>query len=961
MRAALRLFFVLAIFGSVAWSAEWVPGQTYFQGDTVELDWSAWTLVAPSNAGWEQLPPSSASLSAVWQPVLIDTCTRAWKSGEAYVQNQVVLDSGRLWRLTLPSNAGWESWHPQSAFLWAVWEDVGAWESSGRCLSPSDHDSNGVPDVVGAIMETNGDASLFGHPDRWFVDTANRTVVYDFSSVPGYEKSDSVQFVLPPSPEPHPVPYQEPVPFFFVVTTSQRNLPKVPDGYHFIGPEIRISFPSGTESQTGLVPIPLPDRVRNASLSDVLAFVHEGDTAWHSVPVLYFGDRKAIVRVYGTTAIRFAVKEKDVVWSPGYEQTNFMVWALYSWNTALLEDTTFDLRQEMSNSPTFFSEGEIKPMLRIESPIGTPGWYDKMAVYQTSVIRPALELAARTGINTIDLHFYNDSLRHNVNGCFSDNAGHCKSYANYLAFRQWSEEIERHNLESPGRMLRIRARMHPWPFNIAEFYESFDGNAYSMGSSARCDVPSQADLSAFRGWRSHLAQSLGRYNADNDAYLNLRDPLVVRMMNAYFCISLEELQETVGDEIEIDAITLALDNGGETGLSSLAMDPTADVITRPITDDTLRTPILGFQAETDTGDVFPAEWWIDYIGHIDEILSFIGSRRETLREVYVAFATAVRSAVPLFPAKRQLASAIFYQDWFGDALYRGALNGYDLVRGTGISLYHHGMFAVPSSMQRATQAFPIGIRNAVNILAGHDSVIDFDTEMSWAHWDKAIIIGGRDTSLHNNMWWKRIFLTAENARNFRNQADAAIRADAAGYVLCNWSIQDVLNRSNGKADAFDSTRDEWRRILGDTDDEHIYGEGGIVSVGPDAIRRRIAVYISDPVALLTQLSGTWMDMLYGTGNWYDAPGGLFGKLLRFCGEHCEIAVVNDAMILDTEGEILNFYDEIWIAYPNGNLHPEVRDTCIARTERSTAFEYLRFHYRSTPPPPFPIELYPPLF
>ena len=967
MRAAHRIFFVLAVFCSVAWSTEWVPGHTYFQGDTVELDWSTWMLVAPTNAGWEQLPPYSASLSAVWQPVLIDTCTRAWKSGEAYVQNQVVLDSGRLWRLTLPSNAGWESWRPQSAFLWAVWEDAGAWESSGRCLSPSDHDSNGVPDIVGAIMETNGDASLFGRPNRWFVDDSNRTVVYDFSSVPGYEGSDSVQFVLPPPAEPPPAPYQEPVPFFFVVTTSQRNLPKVPDGYHFIGPEIRISFPNGTEPRTSLVPIPLPDRVRNASLSDVLAFVHEGDTAWHSVPVLYVGDRKAIVRVYGTTAIRFAVKEKDVVWAPGYEQTNFIYWAQN------LVDTGMTLQEHLSNSPTFFSQDGLRPNLEIQGEVLSADWRNKIGYFRDSVIRSAIELAARTGFNTIDLAFYNDSAFHNVADCSWGDLIACRSYAKHLAFTQWIEEIRRHNLESSGSTLRIRVRIQAMFQHFVEFYQSFNRVAYLSFPSSHCVVLPDSDKNSLLheiNSNTHIALSLGEYDRNKQGgYFNLKDPLVKRMMNAFFCVSLEELQKETGPEIEIDAVTLALDNDGETGLSYLKISP-GKVITRPGTNESLTVPIFVFQSETDSEEVFPAEWWINYIDHIDDILSFLEDRKEVLHGAYVDFATAVRNAAPLFSAKRQLTPAVFYQDWVGDALIRGTLFGYDLVRGTGIKLYHHTMYAVPFSMQRATQSFPIGIRNAVNLLSAADSAMNFDTEMSWAHWDRRIITNRntRDSALGDaakfDLWWEREFLTIENAENFREQAEAAMQADATGYVLCNWSIQDVLDGQNNKTDSpylANLSKFIWSRILGNGNDAHIHGNDGIIAIGPKSIRRRIAIYISDPVAMLTQLSGDWMGMLYGTGNWYDSPGGLFGKLMRFCDEHCELAVVNDAMILDTEGAILDLYDEIWTAYPDTNSRPGIRDSCIARTERGEAFGYLRSHFAPKSAPSFPVELYPPTF
>ena len=953
-------FAVLASLATIAQSTEWVPGQTYFQGDTVELDWSTWMLVAPTNAGWEQLPPYSASLSAVWQPGSIDTCARAWKSGGAYVQNQVVLDSGRLWRLELPSNAGWENWRPQSAFLWAVWSDAGPWEDYGGCLSPSDRDSDGVPDIVGAILETNGDISLFGHPDRWFVDDSNRTVVYDFSSVPGYEGSDSVQLVLPPPIDPPTPSFLKPVPVFSIATASQRNLPRVPEGYHFIGPEIRISLLNGTDSQARLVPIPLPGRVRNASLSDVLAFVHEGDTVWHSVPVLYFGGKKAIVRVYGTTAIRFAVKEKDVVWSPGYEQTNVMAWAL---NPGM---SPSELKEALPNSPTFISAGHFRANLEIHGEILSQDWMNKVGYYRDAVIRPAIEHAARIGVNTIDLTFYNDSAHHNASNCSLGNSRNCRTYVNYLAFSQWVKEIERHNLESSGSMLRIRARIHPMFVRIIEFYEFFNRYAYLSDSSTHCDVPAQIDLDSLMSWHSHIARSLGEYNINADAYLNLQDPLIVRMMRAFFCISLEELQDVTGPEVEIDDVSLSLDNGGETGLSYLEID-SAKLIARPNTNDTLKYAILTFPSKTDTGDAFPVQWWLDYINHIDDILSFLRHRGEILREVYTDFATAVRNTIPLFSAKEHLIPAIFYQDWVGDALIRGTLFGYNLVRQTGIRLYHHTMYPVPFEMQRATQAFTIGIRNAVNLCVKYDSAMNFDTEMSWAHWDRRIITNAaaRSASLGDvagiDIWWKREFLTAENAQNFRDQADAAIRADAAGYVLCNWSIQDVLDGSNNKADLFDSTKTKWRRILGDADDEHIYGEGGVISVGPDTIQRRIAVYISDPVALLTQLSGDWMGMLYGTGNWYDSPGGLFGKLMRFCDERCEIAVVNDAMILDTEGAILDLYDEIWTAYPDTNSRPGIRDSCIARTERGEAFGYLRAHFAPKPAPPFPAELYPPTF
>ena len=959
MRTVRRLFFVLAIFCSGAWSAEWVPGHTYFQGDTVELDWSTWMLVAPTNAGWEQLPPYSASLSAVWQPVSIDTCARAWKSGAAYVQNQVVLDSGRLWRLTLPSNAGWENWRPQSAFLWAVWSDAGPWEDYGGCLSPSDRDSDGVPDIVGAILETNGDISLFGHPDRWFVDDSNRTVVYDFSSVPGYEGSDSVQLVLPPPIDPPTPSFLKPVPVFSIATASQRNLPRVPEGYHFIGPEIRISLLNGTDSQARLVPIPLPGRVRNASLSDVLAFVHEGDTVWHSVPVLYFGGKKAIVRVYGTTAIRFAVKEKDVVWSPGYEQTNFSNWALYP------GDRTFGRRKEMSNSPTFFSEGEIKPMLRVESPIGTAGWYEKMDIYQDSVIRPAIAKATMLGVNTLDFTFYADSAVQGASDCLNDFSD-CYNLVRSIEFRQWVTEIRRHNETTPGRPLRLRIRLYASPETLSSFFFHFQIGFYCAGKSPCPISVNDRDQYMQDHWANRLrTESLGKADTSSLNYFNLRNEFVRRFLKIFYRVAIDEVQSITGDDIEIDAVTLVLDADGETGLSQLP--PVDSVVsgfsTRPVHQ------ILMFPSDTAVGGgVFQRSWWEHQMPHFDSIMAFFRDRKEVLHGIYADFAQTVAEIEPTFTGKAHLAPAIFYEDWPGDALYRGALNGYDLVRGTGIRLYHHGMYPVPFQMQRATQAFTIGIRNAVNLLTGRDSTMDFDTEMTWAHWDKRIITNGvaraaslGDTIADKGTWWERDFLTAENANNFRDQADAAIQADAAGYALCNWSIQDVLDGSNNKADSSDSTKTKWRRILGDADDEHIYGEGGVISVGPDTIRRRIAVYISDPVALLTQLSGTWMDMLYGTGNWYDSPGGLFGKLLRFCDEHCELSVVNDAMILDTEGAILDLYDEIWIAYPDTNSRPGIRDSCIARTERGAAFGYLRTHFAPLPAPQFPIELHPATF
>ena len=912
-------------------------------------------LVAPTNAGWEQLPPYSASLSAVWQPVSIDTCARAWKSGGAYVQNQVVLDSGRLWRLELPSNAGWENWRPQSAFLWAVWSDAGPWEDYGGCLSPSDRDSDGVPDIVGAILETNGDISLFGHPDRWFVDDSNRTVVYDFSSVPGYEGSDSVQLVLPPPIDPPTPSFLKPVPVFSIATASQRNLPRVPEGYHFIGPEIRISLLNGTDSQARLVPIPLPGRVRNASLSDVLAFVHEGDTVWHSVPVLYFGGKKAIVRVYGTTAIRFAVKEKDVVWSPGYEQTNFSNWASYP------GDTTFELRKKMSNSPTFFSGDAIKQMLKINSPIGSPDWHGKMTVYQDSIIRPAIEKAALLGFNVIDLSFFADSAAQDISD-FRNDGSDAGNLIRSIEFRQWVSEIRRHNEAAPGRSLRIRVRINSTPMALGSFFLHFRTAHYCAGKIP-CPA-SQTDIDEYMHnhyWNGDLrAESFGGDDSAALEYLDLRNEFIRRLLKSYWRIAIDEVQNITGDDVEIDAVTLVLDKDGETGLSQWENKSTA-------VSDFGTTPwcqILMFPSDTAIGGgIFQSSWWEHQMLHFDSIMAFFKDRAEVLHGVYADFAQTMSGITPSFSASGALASAIFYEDWPGDALYRGALNGYDLVRGTGIRLYHHGMYPVPFQMQRATQAFTIGIRHAVNLLAGRDSAMDFDTEMSWAHWDKRIIIGGRDSSLldRDGTWWEREFLTAENAQNFRDQADAAIRADAAGYVLCNWSIQDVLDGSSNKADDEEPTRTAWERILGNEGDEQVYGDNGIVSTGPNTIHRRVALYISDPVALLTQLSDTWTKMLYGTEGWYAAPGGLFGKLLRFCDEHCELSVVNDAMILDTEGAILDLYDEIWIAYPDTNSRPGIRDSCIARTERGAAFGYLRTHFAPLPAPQFPIELHPATF
>lgn len=953
-------FAVLASLATIAQSAEWVPGQTYFQGDTVELDWSAWTLVVPSNAGWEQLPPYSASLFAVWRLVSIDTCARAWESGGAYVQNQVVLDSGRLWRLELPSNAGWENWRPQSAFLWAVWSDAGPWEDYGGCLSPSDRDSDGVPDIVGAILETNGDISLFGHPDRWFVDDSNRTVVYDFSSVPGYEGSDSVPLVLPPPIDPPTPSFLKPVPIFSVVTASQRNLPRVPEGYHFIGPEIRISFLNETVPQARLVTFPLPDRARSAPLSDVLAFVHEGDTSWASVPVLYYGNRNAIIRLYGTTAIRFAVKEKDVVWSPGYEQTNFVEWASNP------GDETFNRRKAMSNSPTFFSEGAIKSMLSLQSPIGTTGWVEKMGAYQNLVIRPAIEKAATLGINTIDFTFYADSAAQGASNCPSDGSD-CYNLIRSIEFRQWVSEIRRHNNRVPGRPIRMRIRLYASPLSLKSFFAHFQDTVY-CGNSTACPI-TKTDLAELEGrYRANNleAGSFGKPDAVVLNYFNLRDDFIRRFLKIFYRIAIDEVQAISGNDIEIDAVTLVLDADGETGLSLLKAD---DSIAVSDFGRKLTAPILAFPSDTAfNGGIFQSSWWEQQMFHYDSIMSFFKDRVNVLRDAYSDFAQTVGEISPAFTAKERLVPAIFYEDWLDDALYRGALNGYDLVRNSGIRLYHHCMFPVPARMQRATQAFTLGIRNAINLLATSDTTIRFDTEMSWAHWDKRIITdgGARDTALGDSIanksaWWERDFLTAENANNFRDQADVAIQADAAGYVLCNWSIQDLLDGSSNKADDEEPTRTAWERILGNEGDEHVYGANGTVSTGPDTVHRRVALYISDPVALLTRLSGDWMDMLYGTWNWYDSPGGWFGKLMRFCDERCELAVVNDAMILDTEGAILDLYDEIWIAYPDTNSRPGVRDSCIARTERGEAFGYLRAHFAPKPAPSFPIELHPATF
>ena len=495
--------------------------------------------------------------------------------------------------------------------------------------------------------------------------------------------------------------------------------------------------------------------------------------------------------------------------------------------------------------------------------------------------------------------------------------------------------------------------------HLKEFYLSFDRDNYIERFGETCDVPYRNTSIDFARSAVYQAVGLGLRNRYDHDYYDLSHTRVKEMYNSYFCIALNEMQRTVGNDIEISIVTLATDDNGETGLYSPETDSaTVDTMVQLHTGKRLPAAITMFPRTNIGGEVlFSSEWWVDYQNHIDEILAFESARMEALRFVYARFAAAVAAAMPVYASRQRMKSAVFFQDWVGDALYRGALSGYDLVRGTGIQSYHHTMFAVPFEMQRATQAFPIGIRNATGM--------NFDSEMSWAHWDKRLLLEPwkrtKDSSneLLPTMWWTPEMLTPENARNFRDQADAAIQADAEGYVLCNWSIQDILDGTS----KMDSTRAAaWTRIVGTGDDEHLHGPGGIVSSGPNDIRKRIALYISDPVAMLTQLSDTWMEMLYGTGSWYEPLGGIFGKMFKQCQDDCDVAVVNDAMILDTEGAILDLYDEIWVAYPNENLHYfALRDTCIARTEQSAAYQYLLARPDKVPIYPFPIELYPATF
>ena len=932
-----------------AWPAEWTPGTTYFQGDTVEFDLGLWTVVASSNTGWEQIPPNSASLSAVWQAVSVDTCLRAWRSGETYVQGQVVLDSGILWEMALSNNAGWESWPPGMAVLWSVWNDLGPWEDYDGCYSPSDHDNDGIPDVFAAPPFAEDADALWAVPDRWTLPDGMGIVYYDFSAHRGYSRSTAVPLVLSWGYE------STSPPIFSKVETDFGDLPLLEDGYHLIGPEMQLTAP-GFASTPFLLNIPLPDRIRNATIADLAVYRHDSAHSWTEVRIIAVSDgHAAVVDSSREMRFRLAAREKDVVWAPGYEQQNFVDWASNPFATI------DSLQKWLSNSPTFFDNGSLKPSLVINANYRGPRWLSRLDFFRDSIVRPAVAHVADAGFNTIDLLFYHDSASHRAASCMPGQYGFCKSYAAHLAFNHWIKAIRDHNAANPGQNLRIRARFPASGAYLLEFYETFDSTSFVRQFGNSCEILPQSILSSFvdpisRG--SRLAAGLGLNDSINFFYYNLSDSIVKQMYDSHFCLALNELQRITGNDIEVDKVTLVLDKDGETGLD-LIQAVTSDSSKQLHTGKMLPAIVITFPDSSGVnGLLFPKEWWIDYPAHIDEILAFENARKEVLRSIYSDFAIAIAGTTPVYAPRQQMKAAVFYQDWVGDALYRGALNGYDLVRGTGIQFYHHTMYAVPFEMQRATQAFPIGIRNAMGM--------NFDNEMSWAHWDKRILLDraawesdSEVVSSDRPLSWAEKMLSAENARNFRDQADAAIQADAEGYVLCNWSIQDILYGTSH----MDSARGAaWARIVGTGDDEHLHGPGGIVSSGPNNIRKRIALYISDPVALLAQLSDTWMEMLYGTGSWYEPIGGIFGKMFKQCQNDCEVAVVNDALILDTEGAILDLYDEIWEAYPNENLHYfALRDTCIARTKQGAAYQYLLTRPDKAPVYPFPIELYPPTF
>lgn len=951
---------LLLSLGSVpSWATEWIPGTTYFQGDTVEFDLGLWTVIVASNAGWEQIPPNSASLSSVWQAVAVDTCLRAWRNGETYVQDQVVIHSGNLWRMALSSNAGWESWSPDMAVLWSVWDDLGPWSDYNGCHSPSDHDGDGIPDVFTVPPFAEGADALWAVPDRWTLPEGAGIVYYDFSAHRGYSRSTAIPLVLPWVYE------SSSPPVFSKVETDFGDLPLLEDGYHLIGPEMRLTAP-GFTSTPFLLNVPLPDRIRNAKIADLAVYRHDSAHSWSEVRIIaVFDGYAAVVDSSREMRFRLAAREKDVVWAPGYEQQNFVDWASNPFATI------DSLQKWLSNSPTFFDNGSLKPSLVINANYKGPRWLSRLDFFRDSIVWPAVAHAADAGFNTIDLLFYHDSASHRAASCMPGQYSFCKAYAAHLAFDHWIKAIRDHNAANPGQMLKIRARLMASEPYLIEFFGSFSANDYANSFGNTCNAPPDTFSQKFvrDSLVKYLANGLAIHNKTYVKYYNLLDEKVREMYRAYLCVALNEMQRITGADLDVDMITFVLDIDGETGLNILEAEKRAngtlyDTLMQLHTGKLLKSAAITFPGANESeGLLFPREWWIDYTNHIDEISAFVDARREVLRSVYEDFSSAVDDAHPAFAARKRLKKAIFYQDWVGDALFRGSLNGYDLIRGTGIQFYHHTMFAVPFEMQRATQAFPIGIRNATGM--------NFDNEMSWAHWDKRILLNPWDrtrsiitptctiTVSLPTMWWAAEMLTSENARNFRSQADAAIQADAEGYVLCNWSIQDILDGISH----MDSARAAaWARIVGTGDDEHLHSPGGIVSSGPNNIRKRIALYISDPVALLTQLSDTWMEMLYGTGSWYEPIGGIFGKMFKQCQDDCEVAVVNDAMILDTEGSILDLYDEIWVAYPNENLHYfALRDTCVARTKQGAAYQYLLARPDKAPVYPFPVELYPPTF
>ncbi|HKP94418.1 MAG TPA: hypothetical protein VJ385_01555 [Fibrobacteria bacterium] len=397
------------------------------------------------------------------------------------------------------------------------------------------------------------------------------------------------------------------------------------------------------------------------------------------------------------------------------------------------------------------------------------------------------------------------------------------------ATEDWLSAVDTFNNGHTSDPFRLRIRVQAWstnlyyslrtktPYNVPSAISQyadmpFDPCFHILSSTDACFSSSSLD--------KYYYKSLTQDAVNGDGLLaftpNLANPVMRNRIRTYVETVIDEVKNLTGSNTVIEQVSLSLDPGNESSI--MGMD----------------NKMISFS----NGKYDPN-------GSFRSKINFFRNREFFLKETYKIFSDAVHgksnhnTAIPI-------KSSVFFQAWVMDGRTRGSFDLYALLNGTGIDALHHTTWP-----DGGYNAHLKGVAYSASIASRLG--MEFDTEFSWAHFDRSIVLNSAP------MVWSASKLTDQNAQDFFSQAKAGIEYGAHGFTYAGWTMHEITTPPYvfQSAPFYYQPRPDWKRIIGGIgpsfppgipyDDSHLTDPGGLLTIanwttpGPST---RKAIYIS---------------------------------------------------------------------------------------------------------------------